>query len=77
MYAELYLWNKNVDELIRFLQNIQAAGLWCRQETGPHEARLELLRTKLNADFRELVALSKRIDLLGFSKRNHRPPAKE
>jgi hypothetical protein len=62
IYAELYRSNKNVDEMIRLLQRAQDAGIW-----------RELLRTKLNADFRELIALRRRVDLLGFSERNHRP----
>jgi hypothetical protein len=62
--TEIELWNKNVDELIRLLQNIQSAGEWSRQETARHEARLEALRTKLNADFKELIALRKHVGCL-------------
>jgi len=73
IYAELYRSNKNVDEMIRLLQRAQDAAIWTQQEAALHEARLELLRTQLNADFGELIALRKRVDLLGFSERNHRP----
>jgi len=68
--AELYLWNKNVDEMICLLQNIQASGVWSWQETARHEARLELLRAQLNANFRKLIALKKRVELLGLSEKN-------
>lgn len=63
--TEIELWNKNVDELIRLFQRAQDAGIWTRQETAHNEARLELLRTQLNADFRELIALRKCVELLG------------
>jgi hypothetical protein len=72
IYAQLYLWNQNADEMIRLLQNIRACGVWSRQETARHQARLESLQTKLSADFRELIALRAQIDLLGSSERNHR-----
>jgi hypothetical protein len=53
--AELGLANRNVDEMIRLLECATDAGIWTRQEATWHEARLELLRAKLNADFAELV----------------------
>jgi hypothetical protein len=59
--AELGLLNRNVDEMIRLVQRATDAGLWSRQEGARHEARLELLRAKLNADFRELIALRERL----------------
>ena len=50
-YAEIYLWNKNVDALIRVLQRIEALGVRSRQEMKVHEIRLEEIRARLNADF--------------------------
>ena len=56
--AERGLVNRNVDEMIRLLQCATDAGIWTRQEATRHEARLELLRANLNADFRELLDLA-------------------
>jgi hypothetical protein len=52
--AELVLVNRNVDEMIRLLQCATDAGIWTRPEATRHEARLALLRAKLNTDFAEL-----------------------
>jgi len=49
--AELGLLNRNVVEMIRLFECATDAGIWTRQEVARHEARLELLRAKLNADF--------------------------
>jgi hypothetical protein len=55
--AELGVMNRNVDELVRLCQHAVDAGLWTREEAQRHTSRLESLCAKLNADFRELMAL--------------------
>jgi hypothetical protein len=62
LHAELDLLNRNVDELIRLCQCATDVGVWSQQEALRHTARLESLRAKLNADFRELLDLHKRAD---------------
>ena len=60
--AELGLVNRNVDEIIRVLECATDAGIWTRQEATQHEARLEFLRARLNADFAELVCATERFE---------------
>lgn len=61
LHAEPDLLNRNVDELIRLCQCATDVGVWTTQEAGLHTAHLDLLRTKVNADFRELIALRERL----------------
>jgi hypothetical protein len=61
-YAEIYLWNKNVDALIRVLRRIEALGVRSRQEMKAHEMRLEEVRAALNADFTEAMRVRERAD---------------
>jgi hypothetical protein len=58
--AELSLLNRNVNEIIRLFQCATDAGIWTPREATRNEARLELLRARLNADFKELMALRER-----------------
>jgi hypothetical protein len=55
-YAEIYLWNKNVDALIRILQRMEVLGILPQQAIKAHELRLEENRAALNADFAETMA---------------------
>jgi uncharacterized membrane protein YqjE len=57
---ELDLLNRNVDEMIRLFQCAEAAGIWTKKEAMRHEARLESVRKKLNADYREIMARHER-----------------
>jgi len=50
IYTELYLWNKNLDSLIRVLQRVELLGICPKQLLKQHETRLEELRAALNAD---------------------------
>jgi hypothetical protein len=75
--AELGLLNRNVDEMIRLLQCATDAGVWTQQEATWHAARLESLRAKLNADFRELMALRERANGSRISTQNARPLTKK
>jgi hypothetical protein len=58
--AELDLLNRNVDEMIRLFQCTADAGIWTQKEATRHEARLESIRKKLNADYREIMARDER-----------------
>jgi hypothetical protein len=48
IYAELYLWNKNVDPLIRVPQRLHALRILHGQSLNEYEIRLEELRLILN-----------------------------
>jgi hypothetical protein len=74
--AELGLLHRNVDEMMRLLQCATDAGIWTREEAKRHEARLELLRAKLKADFTELMALRERANGSRLSTRNLHPAKK-
>jgi hypothetical protein len=69
--------NRNVDEMIRLFQRATDAGIWTPQEASRHEARLEVLRAKLNEAFRELIAMRKRVDTGRLSERTRHPQAKQ
>ena len=75
--AELGLLNRNVVEMIRLFECATDAGIWTRQEAARHEARLDLLRAKLNADFRELTALRERANGLRLRTQNTHPLTKK
>ena len=75
--AELGLLNRNVAEMIRLFECATDAGIWTRQEAARHEARLDLLRAKLNADFRELIALRERANGLQRSAQKALPLTKK
>jgi hypothetical protein len=49
--------NRNVDEMIRLFQCTTDAKVCTAREARLHTTRLELMRAKLNADFRELLHL--------------------
>jgi hypothetical protein len=68
--AELGLVNRNVDEMIRLFQCARDAGIWTPEEYKRHTARLEYLRAKWNADFRELLALRERDNRSRLSTQN-------
>jgi hypothetical protein len=57
---ELDLLNRNVDEMIRLFQCTADAGIWTKREATRHQARLESIRKKLNADYREIMARDER-----------------
>jgi hypothetical protein len=61
-YSEIYLWNKNVDALIRVLQRMEMLGIHSKEEMKVHELRLEEIRAALNADFAETMATRERFD---------------
>jgi len=61
-YAEIYLWNKNVDALIRVLQRMEALDIRPQQKMKVYEVRLEEIRAALNADFAEAMLARERAD---------------
>ena len=67
-YTEIYLWNKNVDALIRVLQRMEALGVRSRQEMKVHEIRLEEIRAGLNADFSAAMTSRERDDQSRFKR---------
>ena len=61
-YTEIYLWNLNVDRLIRVLQRLELQSICPRQELKACELRLEEIRAGLNAVFSETMAARERAD---------------
>jgi len=61
-FAEIYLWNRNVDRLIRVLQRIETFSIRPKQEMKAYEVRIEEIRAALNADFTEAMATRERAD---------------
>jgi hypothetical protein len=62
IFIEIFLWNKNVDSLVRVLQRMEALGIWSRQGMTAYEGRLEELRASVNADFAELISVKERFE---------------
>ena len=70
-YAEIYLWNKNMDALIRVLQRMEALGIRSKQEMKVYEVRLEEIRAALNADFDEAMGKQERADQSRLCKQRY------
>lgn len=66
IYTEIFLFNKNVDSLVRVLQRMEALGVWSRREMTAYEVRVEELRASLNADFAERISVKERFDQRRF-----------
>jgi hypothetical protein len=69
IYAEIYLWNKSVDALIRVLGQLNALGIHPKPELKIYELRLEEIRAALNADFAEAAFARERADHLRLNER--------
>ena len=67
-FAELYLWNRNVDRLIRILQGMETFSIRPKQDMKVFEVRLEEIRAALNADFTEAMATRERSDQSRFTR---------
>jgi hypothetical protein len=65
-YTEIYLWNLNIDRLVRVLQRLELHSICSRQELKAYEIRLEEIRAGLNADFSETMATRERADEIRF-----------
>jgi len=61
-YAEIYLWNRHVDRLVRVLQRLESSSICPKQELKAYEIRLEEIRAGLNADFAQNKAARERSD---------------
>jgi hypothetical protein len=57
LHVELDLLHQNVDEIIRLVHCAADADIWTPHEATRHTVRLEVLRAKLTADLRDLIAL--------------------
>ena len=57
-FAEMFLWNRNIDGLIRVLQRLEPLSIRPKQEMKAYEIRLEEIRAGLNADFAEAMVRS-------------------
>jgi hypothetical protein len=62
IYAELYLWNKNVDSLIRVLERLEALRIVPAQALKECEIRLEELRSVLNVRTLETMLAREQTD---------------
>lgn len=70
-YSEIYLWNKNVDALIRVLQRMEALFIIPKQAMKAHELRMEEIRAALNADFAEAMSERERGDHLRLNQQRN------
>jgi hypothetical protein len=61
-FTEIYLWNLNMDRLIRVLQRLEPHSIRSQRELRAYSIRLEEIRAGLNADFAELIAIRERAD---------------
>ncbi len=67
-YAEIYLWNRDVDRLIRVLQRMESIGILSKQDMKVYEVRLEEIRAAFNADFSAAMATRERDDQSRFKR---------
>ena len=65
-YTEIYLWNLNMDRLIRVLQRLELHSIRSQRELKAYGIRLEEIRAGLNADFAEAMAVRERADEFRF-----------
>ncbi len=61
-YAEIFLWNQNIDRLVRVLQRLESSSIRPKQELKAYEIRLEEIRAGFNADFAQAMAARERSD---------------
>jgi len=65
-FTEIYLWNLNMDRLIRVLQRLELHSIRSRRELKAYAIRLEEIRAGLNADFAEAILARERADEFRF-----------
>jgi len=65
-YTEIYLWNLNMDRLVRVLQRLELHSIRSQRELRTYAIRLEEIRARLNADFAEVMAARERADEFRF-----------
>ena len=66
VYTEIYLWNLNVDRLIRVLQRLEPHSIRSQRELKAYAIRLEEIRAGVNADFAEVMVARERADEFRF-----------
>jgi hypothetical protein len=66
-FSEMYLWNLNVDRLIRVLERLELHSIRSKRELKAYAIRLEEIRAGLNADFAEVISARERADEFRFS----------
>jgi hypothetical protein len=62
LYTEVYLWNLNMDRLIRVLERLEPHAICSERELKAYAIRLEEIRAGLNADFAEVMIARERAD---------------
>jgi hypothetical protein len=62
IYAELYLWNKNIDSVVRVLQRVEPLVAGSRELMGTLEIRVEELRSTLNVRVLDTLLRQERCD---------------
>jgi hypothetical protein len=65
-YTEIYLWNLNMDRLIRVLQRLEIHSIRSQRQLKAYAIRLEEIRAGLNADFAEVMLARERTDEFRF-----------
>jgi hypothetical protein len=66
VFIEIYLWNLDMDRLIRVLQRLEPHSIRSQRELKAYAIRLEEIRAGLNADFAEVMAARERADEFRF-----------
>ena len=66
VYTEIYLWNLNIDRLIRVLQRLEPHSIRSQRELKAYAIRLEEIRAGMNADFAEVMVARERADEFRF-----------
>ena len=66
LYTEIYLWNLNIDRLIRVLQRLEPHSIRSQRELKAYAIRLEEIRAGVNADFAEVMVARERADEFRF-----------
>jgi hypothetical protein len=61
-YTEIFLWNQNIDRLVRVLQRLESFSIRPKRELKAYEIQLEEIRAGLNADFTQAMAVCERAD---------------
>jgi hypothetical protein len=65
-FAEIYIWNLNMDRLVRVLQRLEPHSIRSQRELRAYAIRLEEIRAGLNADFAETMVARERADEFRF-----------
>lgn len=61
-WADLYVWNLNIDRLVRVLRRLELHNIRSQRELRAYAIRLEEIRAGLNADFAEMMVPRERAD---------------